>query len=233
MSAPSSSPELLVKPVVARTLSDQATEWLRSAIQTGVLAPGAQLVERELATHLGISRVPVREAIQRLADEGLVKRTANRGAMVYLPSVEEIEEITSIRIVLEQFVVERVMQRWTPESEATLRAIVDAMRDGVGERDRPRLANLDTEFHATTWRMAEHAVLMEMASSLRQRVVRLLNETIRLMSDDALAGIVESHEKLIGVLSSSDVARAREEIDRHINLGKERILIVYQRRTQP
>jgi DNA-binding GntR family transcriptional regulator len=232
MGIPSNHPELLIKPVIARTLSDQATEWLRAAIQSGVLVPGAQLVERELAAQLGISRVPVREAIHRLADEGLVKRTANRGAMVYLPSIKEIEEITSIRIVLEQFVVERMMQRWTLETEAALRAIVDAMRAGVADKDRPRLANLDTEFHVATWHTADHAILVEVVSSLRQRVVRLLNETIGLMTDDELASIVVSHERLIGVLSGGDVAQARQEIDRHIALGKERILAVNLRRTQ-
>jgi DNA-binding GntR family transcriptional regulator len=231
MSTTSTTLEQAIKPIQARTLSDQATELLRRAIQSGLLAPGAQMVERELAEQLGMSRVPVREAIQRLAEEGLVKRTTNRGTVVYLPSAEEIEEITSIRIVLEQFVAERLMQRWTPQSEAALRAIVDAMRDGVRERDRLRLADLDAEFHATMWRMAEHKVLMEMVSSLRQRVAQLLNETIGLMSDDSLELIIGSHEQLITALGSGQVTLAREEMNHHIKLGKEHILSAYQRRT--
>jgi DNA-binding GntR family transcriptional regulator len=80
--------------------------------------------------------------------------------------------------------------------------------------------------------MAEHAILTEIVSSLRQRVVRLLNETIGLMDDVSLGDIVEAHEKLIGVLRGGDVAQAREEMRRHINLGKERILSVNQRKTQ-
>lgn len=226
-------PEPLVRPIVARTLSDQATDWLRQAIQTGALGPGAQLVERELAAQLGISRVPIREAIQRLADEGLVKRTANRGAAVYLPSADEIEEITSMRIVLEQFVVERVMERWQPPSEASLNAIVRAMQSGVNDKDRPRLVALDSEFHITTWRMAEHTVLMELVSSLRQRVARLLNETIGLMPDDALDGIVTSHQTLIAAFAAGETGAAQEAMRQHITLGKERILTVYERRANP
>ncbi len=109
-------------------MADQATERLRNAIQRGSLAPGAQLVERELADKLGMSRVPIREAIHRLAEEGLVKKTAHRGTLVYLPSVQEIEEITSVRIVLEQLVTERVLQRWNAQHEADLRAVVEDMR---------------------------------------------------------------------------------------------------------
>jgi DNA-binding GntR family transcriptional regulator len=233
MNTPTDGPDdSPLKPITPRTLSDQATERLRLAIQTGLLAPGGQLVERELAAQLGMSRVPVREAIQRLAEEGLVKKTANRGAMVYLPSPEEIEEITSVRIVLEQFVAELVTQRWTRATDATFCLIVDQMRAGVHAKDRARLSNLDTEFHAITWQVAGHSVLTEVVSSLRQRVTRLLFETIALMTDEALPGVVESHERLIAVFRAGDTAQAREEMREHITKGKDRIMAVYQRRFQ-
>lgn len=222
------SPEFA--PIASRRLSDRATERLREAIQTGLMAPGDPLVERELAAQLGMSRVPVREAIQRLSEEGLAKKTANRGAIVYLPSPEEIEEITSMRIVLEEFVAERVAQRWTAEAEAALSAIVFRMGDAVRARNRPRLSVLDAEFHTTTWRLAGHGVLMELASSLRQRVTRLLNESVGLTPDDALALTIDSHERLLAVFRAGGAAEARAEMRRHIELGKARILGVYQRR---
>lgn len=221
------------EPITAQTLSETATERLRRAIQSGALAPGEALVERELAAQLGTSRVPVREAIQRLIEEGLVKKIANRGALVYLPSAVEIEEITSIRIVLEQFVAERVAQRWTPDADAEFCEIVDRMRVGVAARDRPRLSLLDNEFHATTWRVAAHGVLMDVVASLRQRMTRLLNETVALMTDDALPGIIDAHEELIAVFRAGDAAKAREEMRRHIEVGKARIVNVYKGRFQP
>ena len=223
----------LADPITTRTLSDQATERLREAIQTGVLAPGDLLVERVLAGQLGMSRVPVREAIQRLTEEGLVKRAASRGAVVYLPPPSEVEEITAIRIVLEQFVAERVTQHWAPPAEASLGAIVDRMREGVRARDRQRLSRLDTEFHAATWRIAGHGVLMEMVSSLRRRVARLLDETVALMADDALPGIIDAHEKLMAVFRAGDAVEARDEMRRHIETGQARILNVYKGRYQP
>jgi DNA-binding GntR family transcriptional regulator len=64
-------PLSLLSPVSQRTLSDEAAERLRSAIRDGTLPPGTRLVERELARRLGVSRIPVREAIQQLVEEGL------------------------------------------------------------------------------------------------------------------------------------------------------------------
>ena len=218
-----------LSPVRIQTLADQATERLRNAIHRGSLPPGAQLVERELADKLGMSRVPVREAIQRLVEDGLVKKTAHRGTLVYLPSQREIEEITSVRIVLEQLVAERVIQRWNTEHEATLRAIVDQIRVAAQSRNRRRLAELDTEFHTTTWHIADHSVLTEMTSSLRQRITRLLFETIALMPDGELSGAVTSHKRLIAAFKRGQVAAAKQEMSRHISAAKDRILAVYRR----
>ena len=214
-------------PVRVQTLADQATERLRNAIQRGSLTPGSQLVERDLAERLGMSRVPIREAIQRLAEEGLVKKTAHRGTIVYLPSEREIEEITSVRIVLEQLVAERVALGWNPEHEAKLRTIVDDIRTAVRARDRRTIAELDTAFHTTTWHSADHQVLMEMTASLRQRVSRLLNETVALMPDDELTGAVDSHERLIKVFKRGNVSAAKDEMRRHILAGQKRILAAY------
>lgn len=218
-----------LSPVRIQTLADQATERLRNAIHRGSLPPGAQLVERELADKLGMSRVPVREAIQRLVEEGLVKKTAHRGTLVYLPSQREIEEITSVRIVLEQLVAERVIQRWNAEHEATLKAIVEQIRLAAQSRNRRRLAELDTEFHTLTWRIADHAILTEMTSSLRQRITRLLFETIALMPDSELSVAVGSHKRLIEVFKRGQVGAAKQEMSRHIAAAKDRILDVYRR----
>ncbi len=218
-----------LSPIDVQTMADQATERLRNAIQRGSLEPGMQLVERELAQKLGMSRVPVREAIQRLAEEGLVKKTAHRGTVVYLPSSQEIEEITSLRIVLEQFVVERVMERWQPEHEVALQSIVDQLRVAVQTQDRQRMSELDSQFHLKLWQVADHGILLEVVSSLRQRVNRFLFETIRLMHPAELTGAVASHEALLAVLASGDIEAAKREISRHISGAKDRIIAYHQR----
>jgi DNA-binding GntR family transcriptional regulator len=228
----SESNDSRLEPISPHTLSDQATERLRLAIQTGLLMPGTQLVERELAAQLGMSRIPVREAIRRLDEQGLLKKTTNRGAMVYLPSPEEIEDITSIRIVIERFVAELVVQRWTRDADEALGVILEQMRIKVRAKDRTGLSSMDKQFHSVTWQIAGHKVLTEVASSLRQRVTQLLFQTIALMTDEALPGVVESHERLIAVFRAGDTARAMDEMRAHIVKGRDRIMGVYQRKFQ-
>src|SRR5688500_796944 len=91
-----------LRPVASRNLSDEVVDSLREAIRSGLLPPGVRLVERDIAARLGVSRIPVREAIQRLAEEGLVRKVAHRGTFVYSPSAAEIEQISSLRVVLER-----------------------------------------------------------------------------------------------------------------------------------
>ena len=124
-----------VPPLKTRTLSDEVAERLRDAIRSGSIRAGSRLVEQEVAEQLGVSRVPVREAIQVLVDEGMVRKAPHRGAFVYLPTRNEIDEISSLRVVLERFVVERVIQNWNTAHEETLRRIVAAMRAGMVEGD--------------------------------------------------------------------------------------------------
>ena len=96
-----------------------------------------------------------------------------------------------------QWVTERLLQRWNAQHEAELRPVAEEIRLAVASRDRRRLAKLDTKFHAITWQIADHIVLSEVIVSRRQRVMRLLYETIALMTDDELSGTITAHDWLI------------------------------------
>ena len=74
------------QPLRTRTLSDEVAERLRDAIRSGSIPPGSRLVEQELAEQLGVSRVPVREAIQTLVDEGMVRKSPHRGRLFFCPA---------------------------------------------------------------------------------------------------------------------------------------------------
>lgn len=213
-----------LKPVVFRTMSDQATERLRNAIQKGTLKPGAPLIERELAAKLGMSRVPIREAIHRLAEEGLVVKQPHRGTFVYSPSPREIEEIAALRILLEQYVVEQAMARWGEAHDDELRAVVRGMRAAARAGDRQRLKELDDAFHSALWRMADNGTLLDMASGLRQRVVRLFYANTNLLPIEELDEVVSNHEKLVNLLGSGDVAAAQADVRRHIEDTKRHML---------
>lgn len=216
-----------LSPVIKRTLSDEAADRLREAIQCGALPPGAQLVERELAQSLGISRVPVREAIHRLVKEGLIKKEAHGGTYVYSPSRKEIEDISALRSILERFVAERVVLHWNAEQEARLRNIVAAMREAASHHDFEGVCEEDSHFHNVLWEIADNPILMEVVSGLRQRISRFLYEATRALPASQLESHVATHDTLIEALSKGDIAYAQEAIAEHIGIARHRILERY------
>lgn len=211
-------------PVQQRTLSDEAAHRLRTAIRNGVLRAGTRLVERDLAEQLGMSRIPVREAIQRLVEEGLVKKSPHRGTFVYAPTRKEIEEISSMRTVLESFVVERAMAHWTAEIETELRQIVDMMRSAADRGDWQQIHECDYQFHSTIWSIANHSVLQEVVSSLRSRINRFLFEVSGVLPASDMDYHINSHYQLIDVLKSGDVAKAQTEMATHVLAATTRIM---------
>jgi len=213
-----------LSPVEQRTLSDEAADRLRAAIRNGVLKPGTRLIERDLAERLGMSRIPIREAIQRLVDEGLARKLPHRGAQVYTPTRDEIEEISSLRVVLERFVTERVIERWQPEHENQLRKIVNAMRQAASHQDLQDVYAQDYHFHLTLWQIAEHSMMLEVLSTLRARISRFLYEANDALTSAELDMHINSHDDLIEVLRSRNIAQAQDAFVGHVVGAKARIL---------
>ncbi|MBI3958246.1 MAG: GntR family transcriptional regulator [Chloroflexi bacterium] len=217
-----------LQPVRQRTLSDESTERLRAAIRNGALPPGTRLIEQDLAQMLEVSRIPVREAIQRLVEEGLVNKVPHRGAFVYLPTLKEIEEISSLRVVLERFIVARAIARWRPQHENTLCQIVAQMRQAAEQRDFQQMYELDYNFHYALWEIAEHSLMLEVVSSLRSRISRFLYEATSALTPAHLTVHVNSHDELIEIIKAGDVAIAQEEIEKHVLAAKDRIVTYCQ-----
>ena len=211
-------------PVEQRTLGDEAADRLRTAIRSGNLRPGERLVERDLAERLGMSRIPIREAIHRLAEEGLVRKLTHRGTFVYAPTLAEIEEISSLRVVLERFVVERVITNWTIVHEARLQQVVEYMRNAAANKDVHGVSDQDYLFHRVLWEIADHRLLLEVVASLGARINRFLHEANGILTAEQLDAHVVAHEQLIKVLQRGDVLRAQDEMTQHVLSAKSRIL---------
>ena len=206
-----------------KNLSQKVFERVREAILSGELAPGSRLVERRLAEDLDVSHIPVREALARLADEGLVDRNARRGSWVASLTVEELEEISSLRVVLEQFVAVRVQERWSIEAEEQLRAIVGAMQSAAALGDVEELRHQDRVFHETLWELAEHATLIELAARLRGRINSVLRAATLALSRDELEAHAASHGELLDAIASGVPRRARRAMEVHITTATKRV----------
>jgi DNA-binding GntR family transcriptional regulator len=210
-------------PISAPGLADTIAERLRTAIQTGVYPPGTRLPERPLAADLGVSHIPVREALARLAEEGLVDREPRRGARVAALTARQLDEVSSLRIVLEQFVARRVQAVWTPTIERQLRAVARDMVAAADRGDAQRVIELDQRFHERLWTLAGHGLLNELAAMVRRRVTSFLISATRALPPADLREHALTHVALIEALASGDRARAEGETERHISLAAERI----------
>lgn len=211
--------------VVMQNVSEQIAQELRTAIQSGKLKPGERLVERTLASSLGVSHIPIREALGRLADEGLVERTPRRGARVATLSEKGLRETSSLRIVLEQFVAVRAQAAWNEQSETLLRGIATAMVESSRAGDVDGMFALDQEFHETLWELADHQLLMSTVSQLRGRINGFLRAANDALSPSELAAHAESHFQVIDALASGDKDRLLEQISHHIETAAERIRV--------
>jgi len=209
-----------------RNISAKVADELRDAIQNGRLEPGERLIERKLADSLGVSHIPVREALAKLSEEGLVERTPRRGARVASLSEKELQEITGLRIVLEQYVARTVQQLWTPKDDQTLRRIVRQMVAAAEKEQLESMFALDSRFHQTLWEMADNHTLLTIASQLRSRINGFLRAANSALATDELIAHARSHEALVDALASGDPARAEAAMADHVEIAAERISAV-------
>ena len=214
---------MVLTSVADQNISDKVANEVREAIQNGELSPGERLVERALAARLGVSHIPVREALAKLAEEGLVERTPRRGARVAALTEQELFEISSLRIVLEQFVCHRAQNVWSEAIEARLQKIVDSMIAASERGDVDKMFALDRRFHEELWEAADHKLLLAIASQLRGRINGFLRAANGALAPEELIAHAMSHNDLISALASGDPERASTAMASHIEIAANRI----------
>jgi DNA-binding GntR family transcriptional regulator len=150
-------------------LRQQVYERLEEMIVDGVLAPGQHLVEQELAERLGVSRNPIREALQALERGGWVDLRPRHGAFVHIPSADEASEFFHVRSVLEREAARLAARNADDASISVLSALVDKAAM-TPDDDAVALADLNTHFHRQVAAMAGNRVLTEMLGTIEKRL---------------------------------------------------------------
>lgn len=154
-------------------LTKLITAALRERIVSGEIGVGERLVEGRLSEEMGVSRMPVREALRELAAEGIVTIEPRRGASVTVFTDEQKRELVEVRATLEALNAKLAAKRHDPEQIAALQKILD---DGarLADTDDPvLLSRQNTEFHEALATVAANSVLQDMVRSLRDRTVML------------------------------------------------------------
>ncbi|MDT3723768.1 GntR family transcriptional regulator [Streptomyces sp. DSM 41972] len=192
-------------------LRDRVYEALLELITTRALQPGQHLVESELAGHLGVSRQPVREALQRLNTEGWVDLRPAQGAFVHEPTEEEADQLLTVRTLLE---AEAARLAASNADSKGVRALEDILAEGlaaVEADDVDAAVALNARFHAEVMELAGNAVLAELAAQVDRRVRWYYTPVARQRGEQSWI----EHRELIAAIAARDEQSATRLMREH------------------
>ncbi|MFG2126401.1 GntR family transcriptional regulator [Streptomyces sp. NPDC048751] len=192
-------------------LRDRVYEALLELITTRALQPGQHLVESELAGHLGVSRQPVREALQRLNTEGWVDLRPAQGAFVHEPTEEEADQLLTVRTLLEGEAARLAAVNADSAGIAALDELCAQGRLAVAKDDVDAAVVLNARFHAKIMELAGNAVLAELAAQVDRRVRWYYTPVARRRGHKSWA----EHAELITAIVAGDQQEAARLMREH------------------
>src|SRR5690349_16661112 len=157
-----------VFPIQRQTIASLTVEALRERILRGDYPDGEPLRQDALADELGVSRIPVREALRQLEAEGLVTFNPHRGAVVSSLSLEEIDELFELRADIESELLGRAIPVMTKEELTRATEVLDEFRDALQAGEATRWGQLNWHFHAALYAPANRKVTMGVLQKLHQ-----------------------------------------------------------------
>jgi DNA-binding GntR family transcriptional regulator len=220
--ANSTETAVMVLPITRQTVTHQATEALRERILRGVYADDSPLRQDALAAELGVSRIPIREALRQLEAEGLVVFNPHRGAVVSSLSVDEIEELFELRAQIESDLVRRATIRTKTEHISRAREILKAYESAFRSGEVAEWGKLNWEFHSTLYAPANRPFTMAIVQRLHQQSDRYLRMQLVLTHGESRA--IEEHRGILNAVAEHDVKAAASLMKQHI-LGAGRKLV--------
>ena len=209
-----------------RSLPDQVADHIVVLIAKGEISAGDRLYENELCKTLGVSRIPVREALTRLEEQGLVTTQRYRGAVVSRLSIEEVEELFEFRALVEPEVLRRSIARISPEALDRAAAFADAF---ATEPDTARWGELNRRFHYALYEDSGRPYYLQTINAALDRVDRY--SRVQLVQTDGMRRARLEHEEILRAAVARDADKAASLTRDHI-LGAGRSLIDFLRRTR-
>jgi len=202
-----------VKSSSYQPLRGDVCERIRESIVDGTYPAGSRLVERSIAADLGVSRVPVREALHTLVREGFATERDTGGTAVRGYDDDEIDELFDVRAALEDLLVQQLAGR--PHNLDPLRASLDMARRHLDEGDEASAIAANATFHEIMASLGRGPMVRQLLADLDQRMRWLLRQH----TDPA--AIQAEHQQLVDAMESGDVARALEVNRRHLRTSRE------------
>lgn len=196
---------------------DQVADVIRDLLLSGGLAAGDPLREQDLAQRLGVSRNPIREALLGLCGEGLLtSQGPQRGYRVAMLSDQEVDDLYSLRAVLEGFAAERCALTRTPDDLEFLTETAKQIDEAYRAGDFPETVKCDMAFHQRIVEASGHQLLEKVWIAIRNRIMLASNSTLRTMYLD-VPGLGGAHLKIVEAIRSRDPQASSEVCLKHIS----------------
>ena len=205
-----------MRTIRADGLQQRIYSALRSDIVTGKLVPGARLRELDLAAQFGTSQTPVREALRRLAQDGLVMTYPRRGSYVTKLSMGEIEDTYSLRAELESWAVRRFVARAGASDIEQLRRYLDGMRQAAAANSAHAFVRSDIRFHHKICTGSGSELVTQLWSFLDGRV-RGMMLVANALVEPGLSYVAELHEPLLRAIEMRDADGAVALVHDHMH----------------
>lgn len=202
---------------MSASLADRAYDGLLAAIGAGQLKPGERIRETALAEQLGISRTPIREALQRLARDGLVQLDARNGARIAELSLKAIQELYDLREILEGSTARLAAMSATANDRQRLNAILE--REAAQLDDPAALAKINKLYHNTLCEAANNRYLMSAVATFSTTLL-LLGPTTLAASQRAGESHAE-HRAVVAAIAAGDADQAEQLMRGHIRRARE------------
>lgn len=196
--------------VEPRSMEDEILLSMREAIVGGQIRLGGHLNETDIAKQMGVSRIPVREALRKLEQEGLVVRIPNKGCFVTTFTEQDIKEVFSMRASLESMSFEWAIPKMTEEDIQELNELVSRQQQAVQGKNYEELARLDMRFHEYICIKADHSRLLKAWYEHHAQCQMLLNIRFRQLAAYTPESVLEDHGRILAAIENKDPQTAIE-----------------------
>lgn len=195
-------------------LRDVVFHTLREAILKGELKPGERLMELQLASKLGVSRTPIREAIRMLELEGLAVTKPRKGAEVARMTEKDMEDVLKIRKALDELAVGLACDNITEEELKQMYVALKNFEESARSGDVKQIAQADVEFHDSIYQSADNPKLVTMLNNLREQMYRYRVEYLK--NESIYPRLIEEHQGIYDGLKRKDKEAVVEIVSHHV-----------------
>lgn len=208
------------------SLSGKVFDALENEILTGVLERGETLSENKISARLGVSRTPVREALQRLEQEGLVKTEPGKGAVVLGISQGDLLDIYEIRIRIEGLAARYAARNITDAQVREMLDVVELQEFFAAKGDSKSLRDLDSKFHSMIYKFCTSRILTDTLNSLHHKIERFRRMSVEIGGRGNMS--VTEHREIVEALAARDEERAENLLIEHIKNARAKLLEVVE-----